>query len=887
MNIHNRVIIIGFTVFLTLISGSMLFGDEASKKTEILASGVYNPNRPESSNSKMAIKMMRENPSLVIKKWGGIKLPGGAGRTPYMMALAAGNQPHVAYTWFHIIQSDIGNRFLYPLNEWIGDDKNGDGMIDASEAKWKHWNKVKPLWQIVASRDGKIYGIPMAHTLYMGVIYRKDMIREAGLDPETPPSTWAEFHYWCQRLTDPGKQIEGAKLKRGQRGFAVDPYPFVWLPWVQSAGGSLLIQKRTSPTTGKEYSFPMETNRFTAPDTGENLNRVPSIWQANFDSKESVEAAKFIQKLCWGSWLRDPVTKEPVNLTEQNLKDGFVKTGTRRITFKKEDIIIGCVRPMHSSQRGAEGTSIELMQRGEVAMRVWFVESMIGLTRQLGLEPHMIGMFPYPAKDKNHKQVMQKQHHYVAMTERVAKMPKAQRDQVWKFMTGITSQEVRDDGIRGAAFSGMAMLLNPADLKRLGLDDYIDDIPETIRKYYKMIDNGEMFIGTEPFIGKWQGAGDLLSRSVLDPLMTKDGITLDIEKELKAVNDEANKGAMFKRSKKDFEPYKWVARVVFAIVVAIFIVMIIFIIRERAQKKITKQMGAVNIKSGSLIPWLMMFPALGSIALWNYYPLVRGIVMAFQDYKIVGQSEFVGLFNFIDVAVDPNTWIYVSRTLKFAFFSIIFGFSAPILLAILLNEIPRGKIMYRSFFFLPQLTSGVVITLLWMQMYSGNENGIINQIIGLVGFKPVNWLNSEAFAMLCVVLPGVWSGAGMASLIYIAALQSFPKDYYESAAIDGCGFFHRIWHITLPQLFPLIVINGVGAFIGAFQNMGSILLMTFGGPKKETMVLGFAIWKLAYNDLRFSTATTLAWFLGVALIGFTYFQIRFLRKVEFRRAEAN
>ena len=86
---------------------------------------------------------------------------------------------------------------------------------------------------------------------------------------------------------------------------------------------------------------------------------------------------------------------------------------------------------------------------------------------------------------------------------------------------------------------------------------------------------------------------------------------------------------------------------------------------------------------------------------------------------------------------------------------------------------------------------------------------------------------------------------------------------------------------------PLVIINFVGAFIGAFQGMGSIFLLTFGGPGNETMVMSLAIWKEAYNNLRFSTATTMAWFLGVGLIGFTYLQIRFLRRVEFRRAEEN
>jgi multiple sugar transport system permease protein len=176
---------------------------------------------------------------------------------------------------------------------------------------------------------------------------------------------------------------------------------------------------------------------------------------------------------------------------------------------------------------------------------------------------------------------------------------------------------------------------------------------------------------------------------------------------------------------------------------------------------------------------------------------------------------------------------------------------------------------------------------MWKMMYSPADTGVLNKLLVAVGVTPQAWLQDPFWAMACCILPGIWAGAGMGSLIYIAALSSFPPDFYEAAALDGAGLRQRIVHITLPQLLPLIVINFVGAFIGAFQGMGSIFLLTFGGPGNETMVLSLAIWQEAYNNLRFSTATTMGWFLGVGLIGFTYLQIRFLRRVEFRRAEDN
>jgi multiple sugar transport system permease protein len=172
-------------------------------------------------------------------------------------------------------------------------------------------------------------------------------------------------------------------------------------------------------------------------------------------------------------------------------------------------------------------------------------------------------------------------------------------------------------------------------------------------------------------------------------------------------------------------------------------------------------------------------------------------------------------------------------------------------------------------------------------MFDPTENGILNQIVTSLGFERQSWLQDPSWAMVCCILPGVWAGAGISSLIYIAALGSLPKDYYEAAAIDGAGIIARFRHVTFPQLAPLMLINFTGAFIASFQGMGSIFLLTFGGPGDSTQVLSLSIWKEAYNNMRFSTATTMAWFLGVALIGFTYLQIRQLRRVEFRQAAVN
>jgi multiple sugar transport system permease protein len=191
------------------------------------------------------------------------------------------------------------------------------------------------------------------------------------------------------------------------------------------------------------------------------------------------------------------------------------------------------------------------------------------------------------------------------------------------------------------------------------------------------------------------------------------------------------------------------------------------------------------------------------------------------------------------------------------------------------------------------MTSALVVTLMWKEMFMGGAQGTINQFLGRVWglfgqtFVPVDWLGDPQTVMACVILPGVWASAGIGSLIYLAALKSVPEDLYEAASLDGAGMRRKFWHITLPTILPLVLINFVGAFIATFQTMGNIFLLTFGGPGKETMVMSMAIWQEAYVNLRFSIATSYAWILGGILIGFMVLQLRLLRQVDFRQAKSD
>ena len=226
-----------------------------------------------------------------------------------------------------------------------------------------------------------------------------------------------------------------------------------------------------------------------------------------------------------------------------------------------------------------------------------------------------------------------------------------------------------------------------------------------------------------------------------------------------------------------------------------------------------------------------------------------------------------------------------------------FGFAAPIILAFLLTEVPKGKRLFRTIYYLPAVLTGVVTLMLWKGFYG--EYGMINQMlnffIGAINhFLPeaqhvaethTRWLDSPRFALFFCLLPTIWAGMGPGCLIYLAALKTIPDDLYEAADIDGASLWNKARHVAIPGIKGLIMINFIGTMVGAIQvGGGNMLAMTGGGPQGQTEVAGLHIFWEAFGRLRFGTAVSMAWILGSLMIGFILLQMQKLSKMEFKSA---
>jgi multiple sugar transport system permease protein len=321
-----------------------------------------------------------------------------------------------------------------------------------------------------------------------------------------------------------------------------------------------------------------------------------------------------------------------------------------------------------------------------------------------------------------------------------------------------------------------------------------------------------------------------------------------------------------------------------SVFVFFFVKFIKVMMRDVREAGTSKLIGSSSVSETHKIAWLFMLPALLSVLIWQYYPLLRGLVMAFLDYRIMGGSKFIGIDNFVTAFWHPVFWLSLKNTFIYVFLTIALGFFLPVILALMLNEIPRGTLLYRTLYYLPAITSPMVIMLLWKQFYDPSPAGLINKILGIFHLPAQGWLQYPKLAMVCVIVPGIWASLGAGSIIYLAALKNVPEELYEASAIDGANFSQKIWHVTLARLKVLLIINFVGSFIGAFQATERILLMTGGGPLYSTHVLGLEIFYNAFMYLKFGYATAMAWILGSLLIGFTVYQLNILRDVRFTTA---
>jgi ABC-type sugar transport system permease subunit len=193
----------------------------------------------------------------------------------------------------------------------------------------------------------------------------------------------------------------------------------------------------------------------------------------------------------------------------------------------------------------------------------------------------------------------------------------------------------------------------------------------------------------------------------------------------------------------------------------------------------------------------------------------------------------------------------------------------------MLNQNVRFRSLFRTAYYLPVMTSLVVVATIWVMLY--NRNGLFNTILQDIGLPKIGWLSDPHYSLVSIVIASVWQGFGFETVIYLAALQSIPRELYEAAMMDGAGAWAQFRYITLPSLRPVILFVYIIGIIGSYQVFDQVFVMTAGGPVYSTSTIVHYLFT-KFQDLRLGYASAIAYILFAILVVFSYLQMRFSRE---------
>ena len=266
------------------------------------------------------------------------------------------------------------------------------------------------------------------------------------------------------------------------------------------------------------------------------------------------------------------------------------------------------------------------------------------------------------------------------------------------------------------------------------------------------------------------------------------------------------------------------------------------------------------------MPYLILSPYLVHLLLFVLFPVVFSVMLTFHKWNIIAPMEYVGLDNFRRLFQDRLFWKAVLNTLQFLLVHIPLQVVLALALAYFLNEKIILRSFFRASFFLPVVISGVVVTILWQQLY-GLETGLLNRALTAVGLNRVEWLSNPFIAMISIAIMATWKNVGLYVILFLVGLQTVPRSYYEAAEVEGASAWQQFRYITLPAINPTIFMVLILSTIGGFSLFIEPYIMTDGGPLNNTLSAMLYIYKQAFGYYQMGYSATLGLFFAMLIMG--------------------
>ncbi|MCW9066642.1 MAG: sugar ABC transporter permease [Ignavibacteriaceae bacterium] len=283
------------------------------------------------------------------------------------------------------------------------------------------------------------------------------------------------------------------------------------------------------------------------------------------------------------------------------------------------------------------------------------------------------------------------------------------------------------------------------------------------------------------------------------------------------------------------------------------------------------------ISRKKILPYMLVSPYLVHFILFVAFPVGFSIVLTFHKWNIISPMEYTGLNNYVRLFNDKTFLRSIGNTLIFLVIHIPLQIIFALFLAEILNQKIKLRGAFRGAFFLPVIVSGVVVTILWQQLY-GFDSGLLNRLLTGIGLGKIGWLTDPDIAMASIAVMATWKNVGLYIILFLVGLQTVPTQYYEAADLEGATHLQKFFKITLPMINPTIFMVVILSTIGGFSLFIEPYVMTGGGPLNSTISAVLYIYKQGFFYYHMGYAATLGLFFAFIILAVVMIQKKFIEK---------
>lgn len=274
----------------------------------------------------------------------------------------------------------------------------------------------------------------------------------------------------------------------------------------------------------------------------------------------------------------------------------------------------------------------------------------------------------------------------------------------------------------------------------------------------------------------------------------------------------------------------------------------------------------------------VLIPVFTFYCVYRFFPVGYAFWISLHDWRLLREAHpFLGLDNYVTAFADPIFRLSIGNAFYYAFGATVGGVLVALVLTLIINPIGRGSLLFRLIYFLPQMTNGIAVMLVWNWLLQPRF-GLINQGLVALGMERINFLGSTTLAMPTLILMAVWGGLGFTMVILLAGLRGIPLEFFEAARMDGGNWWSLARFITVPLMKPVLTFVTVTGIIGGFNIFGVIYILTRGGPLNSTMTISYYTFLNGFERRFMGLASAMAFIMFAIIIVMTVIQLRLTRE---------